>query len=312
MKCTFKVSIVGVGKVGATAAYAMCLDGTVTDLVLLAHHKETAEAEKLDLEHALSFLQHVEITATDNYETISGSELIVITAGAAQEPGQSRLDLLKENLKLFTEMIPKIYAASPDSIVLIVTNPVDILTYHSSQLAPFKSGQLFGSGTMLDTARFRFYLSEMFGVNPRSIHAYVLGEHGDHSFPVLSSAHISGLLLSQFPRYSEEKIADAFTKTQQAAYKIINAKGATFYAIATVVMKLAKAIYSDAKSILPVSIPLKDVYGVSGMALSIPCVIGHQGVEQAIPVPLSVEETKQFTQAADALKEAYQKSNESS
>jgi L-lactate dehydrogenase len=306
MQCTFKVSIIGVGKVGATAAYAMSLDGTPTDLVLVAHHQEKAEAEKLDLEHALPFLQHVNITATDDYAAVSGSDLIVITAGAAQKPGQTRLDLLQENLTLFSEMIPKIYEASPNSVVLIVTNPVDILTYHSSQLAPFKFGQLFGSGTLLDTARFRFYLSEIFNVNPRSIHAYVLGEHGDHSFPALSSAHISGQLISKFTNYSEEKVKEAFTNTQQAAYKIINAKGATYYAIATAITRLMTTIYSDSRSILPVSVPLNDMYGVSGMALSIPCVVGRRGVEQVIQLPFSEEEKSKFGEAATVLKQVYQ------
>ncbi len=306
MKNTFKVSIIGVGKVGATAAYAMCLNGRATDLVLVAHRQETAEAEKLDLEHALPFLQHINITATDSYEEVSGSDLIVITAGVAQKPDQTRLDLLQQNLQLFTEIIPQIYAASPESIVLIVTNPVDILTYHSSKLAPFKVGQLFGSGTLLDTARFRFHLSEIFNVNPRSIHAYVLGEHGDHSFPALSAAHISGQPLSQFPNYSLEKVQGAFVETQQAAYKIIKAKGATYYAIATAIMKLTNTIYSNAKSILPVSVSITNLYGVSGMALSMPCVVGQAGAEQVISIPLSDEEQAQFIQAADVLKEAYQ------
>ena len=305
MKCTFKVSIVGVGKVGATAAYAMCLNGTPTDMVLVAHRKETAEAEKLDLEHALPFLQNINIVATDKYEDVSGSDLIVVTAGAAQKPDQTRLDLVKENLLIFNDIIPKIYAASPDSIVLIVTNPVDILTYHSSKLAPFKFGQIFGSGTLLDTARFRFHLSEMFKVNPRSIHAYVLGEHGDHSFPALSSAHISGQTITQFPGYTEEKVMSAFTETQQAAYTIIKSKGATYYAIATAIMKLMNAIYSDAKSILPVSVPLMDMHGVSDMALSVPCVVGQAGVEQVITLPFSDQEKTQFTLAANTLKEAY-------
>jgi len=309
MKCTFKVSIIGVGKVGATAAYALCLSGPLTELILVAHHQETADAEKLDLEHALPFLHHISIVATDNYEAVAGSDVIVITAGAAQKEGQTRLDLLQENLVLFSEMIPKIYAASPNSTVIIVTNPVDILTYHSSTLAPFRFGQVFGSGTLLDTARFRFHLSEIFHVNPRSIHAYVLGEHGDHSFPVLSTAHISGLPLSQFPNYSLEKVMGAFTETQQAAYTIIKAKGATYYAIATAIMKLINIIYSDAKSILPVSIPLTNMYGVSEMALSVPCVIGQHGVEQVIHLSFSDEEKTQFTQAAETLKEAYRSVN---
>lgn len=305
MKCTFKVSIIGVGKVGATAAYAMCLNGTPTDLVLVAHHRETAEAEKLDLEHALPFLQNINIVATDSYEEVAGSQLIVVTAGAAQKDGQTRLDLLKENLEVFSDIIPKIYAASPDSLVLIVTNPVDILTYHSSKLVPYKFGRIFGSGTLLDTARFRFHLSQMFQVNPHSIHSYVLGEHGDHSFPALSSAHISGLPLSQFPDYSLEKVMGAFTETQQAAYKIIAAKGATYYAIATAILELMNTIYSDAKTILPVTVPMQNLYGVSDMALSVPCVIGQSGVEQVIPIPFSTQEQQQFQAAAQTLKEAY-------
>lgn len=293
------------GKVGATAAYAMCLSGTPTDLVLVAHRKETADAEKLDLEHALPFLQHLNIQASDTYEQVSGSDLVVVTAGAAQKPGQSRLDLLEENLQMFNEIIPKIYAASPNSIVLVVSNPVDILTYHASQLAPFKPGQLFGSGTLLDTARFRFHLSELFQVNPSSIHANVLGEHGDHSFPALSSAHIGGMPLPSFPNYSLDKVQGAFTQTQQAAYTIIQAKGATYYAIATAIMKLMNTIYSDAKTILPVTIPLNNVYGVSGMALSVPCVVGQGGVEQIVSVPLSSAEQVQFSQAAQVLTDAY-------
>lgn len=305
MQCTFKVAIVGLGKVGATTAYAMCLDGTVTDLVLVAHHQEQADAEKLDLEHSLPFLQNVNIEATDRYEAVAGSDLVIVTAGAAQKPGQTRIDLLQANLQVFDEIIPQIYAQSPESRVLIVTNPVDILTYHASTLAPFKPGQIFGSGTLLDTARFRFHLSEIFKVNPRSIHAYVLGEHGDHSFPALSSAHISGQKLEQFAAYSPEKVAAAFTQTQQAAYQIINAKGATYYAIATAIVRLMKTVYSDAKTIVPVSIPLQDYYGQSGMALSLPCVVGSNGVEQVIPIPLSAEENSTFIKAAQVLREAY-------
>ncbi len=306
MKCAFKVSIVGVGKVGATAAYALCLSGIPTDLVLVAHHKETAEAEKLDLEHALPFLSHMNIVATDSYDEVSGSDVVVIAAGAAQKDGQTRLDLLQENLTLFTEMMPKLYVASPRSIFVIVTNPVDILTYHSSLLAPFEFGQLLGSGTLLDTARFRFHLSEIFQVNPHSIHAHVLGEHGDHSFPALSSAHISGVPLADFPNYSAEKVQAAYVETQQAAYKIIKAKGATYYAIGTAILHLMTAIYSDAKSILPLTVPLKNVYGVSDMALSVPCVIGQRGIEQMVPLKLSDDEQLKFTEAANTLKEAYQ------
>ena len=310
MKCTFKVSIVGMGKVGASAASAMCLDGTPTDLVLVGHHREQAEAEKLDLEHSLPFLQQMNITATDSYGEVAGSDLIVVTAGVAQQPGQTRLDLLAANLKVFQDIIPQIYAASPESKVLIVTNPVDILTYAASKMAPFTFGQIFGSGTLLDTARFRFHLSEIFEVNPRSIHTYVLGEHGDHSFPALTAAHISGLKLSEFARYSDEKVKEAFAKTQNAAYQIIQAKGATYYAIATAIVQLMKNIYSNAQSIVPVTVPLDNHYGVSDMALSLPCVVGSRGVEQIVPIPLSEMEITQFQTAAQVLKQVYQKVKE--
>lgn len=310
MQCSFKVSIIGVGNVGATAAYAMCLDGTLTDLVLVAHHKDKAEAEKLDIEHALPFLSSVNIVATDDYAQVAGSDLVVVTAGAAQKPGETRLDLLKTNLAIFNDIVPKIYQASPESLVLIVTNPVDILTYHSSKLAAFKPGQIFGSGTILDTARFRFHLSESLQVSPRSIHSYVLGEHGDHSFPVVSSATIGGQKLSEFPGYSADQMKDAFVKTQQAAYQIIQAKGATYYAIATAITKIMSTIYSDSHSILPLSVPLTGQFGQSEMALSLPCVVGRQGIHQSINVPLSAEEQAQFVEAATVLKQAYQEANQ--
>jgi L-lactate dehydrogenase len=247
----------------------------------------------------------VTITATDDYSAVSGSDLIIVTAGAAQQPGQTRLDLLKANLAVFNEIIPAIHTASPDSPVLIVSNPVDILTYYSNKLAAFKPGQVFGSGTLLDTARFRFHLSELFNVNPRSIHAYVLGEHGDHSFPVLSSAHIGGLPLTQFPGYAEDKVRDAFQQTQQAAYNIIAVKGSTYYAIGTAIAKVVRTLYTDANSILPVSVPLGGTYGISDMSLSVPCIVGRTGVRQQIPVPLSEDENAKMHDAAVTLVNAY-------
>ncbi|CAN5314280.1 hypothetical protein BH10PAT2_BH10PAT2_3760 [soil metagenome] len=204
MRCSFKISIVGVGKVGATAAYALLLDGSVTDLVLVAHDVEKATGERDDLEQSLPFLQHTNIKVTDDYEGTAGSELTIVTAGVAQEPGEDRLSLLQKNLTLFSDIIPKIQKANPQGLILVVTNPVDILTYHCYQVAQFRRGQVFGSGTVLDTARFREELSKVFGVNPRSIHAYVLGEHGDHSFPLLSSANIGGQSLSSFAEYTSK------------------------------------------------------------------------------------------------------------
>ena len=307
MKCTFKVAVIGMGNVGATAAYSMLLSKIPTDLVLFAHHREKAEGEKLDLEHALPFLEHTNIIATDSYADVAGSDLVVITAGAPQKPGQSRLDLVKENLAVLGEIIPPLYAASPESVVLIVSNPVDILTYHATQLAPFKPGQVFGSGTLLDTARFRFYLSELFSVNPRSIHAYILGEHGDHSFPALSTAHIGGQPMVQFPQYNIEKIQDAYMQTKNAAANIIQAKGATYYAIATVITKIMEMIYSDASSIMPATVPLEadGWYGNTGMSISVPCVVGRTGVKSRLKLELSPDEQAKLAEAVNVLKDAY-------
>ncbi len=308
MRCTFKVAIVGVGKVGTTAAYALLLDGGVTDLVLVAHDLEKAKGERDDLEQSLPFLQHANITVTDDYEQIGGAELTVVTAGAAQQQGEDRLSLLKKNLQLFSEIIPKIHDANPNGLILVVTNPVDILTYHCYQLAKFRFGQVFGSGTLLDTARFREELSKVFTVNPRSVHGYILGEHGDSSFPLLSSANIGGQPLKNFAQYSEEKMLTAYQNAKNAAYKIIQTKGATYYAIATVILTIAKSIYADAKTVMPVSVPITGYHDQSDVSISVPCVVGSNGVEKVLQPPFSAEEMQQFIHSADVLRKAYHES----
>lgn len=306
MKCTFKVSIVGVGKVGATAAYALLLDGAVTDLVLVGHDLQKAQGEQADLEQSLPFLQQTHVTATDDYAQVAGSAVTIVTAGAAQEPGEDRLSLLKKNVALFSDIIPKIKQANPEGLILVVTNPVDVLTYHSYQVAQFRPGQVFGSGTVLDTARFREELSKVFGVNPRSIHAYVLGEHGESSFPLLSSANIGGQLLSSFAEYSPQSVHDAYQHAKDAAAQIIQSKGATYYAIATVILTILKSIYADAKTVLPVSIPLKEYYGQSDVSLSVPCIVGASGVEKILKTALSADESVQLKHSAEVLRTAYQ------
>ncbi len=305
MRCTFKVSIVGVGKVGATAAYALLTEGTVTDLVLVAHDVAKSSGEKDDLEQSLPFLQNTNITLTDDYAQVAGSEVTIISAGAAQEPGEDRLSLLKKNVALFSEIIPKIKAANPNGLILVVTNPVDILTYHCYQLAEFRQGQVFGSGTLLDTARFRKELSKLFNVNPRSIHAYILGEHGDSSFPLLSTANIGGQPLQSFPEYDEEKVQIAYQNSKNAAYKIIQTKGATYYAIATVINSIVQSIYKDAKTVLPVSVPLQNHHMQSNVSLSVPCIVGANGVERVLTTAFSETEQQQFTHSAEVLREAY-------
>lgn len=297
-----KIAIVGLGNVGATAAYALTIAGVAEEIVLLARSKDKAYGEQLDLEHGLPFLDTATIKATDSYEDLSLCDVVVVTAGAAQSPGESRLDLAKKNIAIIEDVIPKIVANAPDSTILIVSNPVDVLTAHAAKIAGLPHGRVIGSGTTLDSARFRVHLAEFLHVNPRSIHAYILGEHGDSSFPVLSSASIGGQALLTHPNFSAEKAEAAFQSAKSAAYKIINAKGATFYAIGVVIMQIVKTILRDSKTVMPISVPLTQYYGVSDVCLSVPCIVGTHGVEQVLKVALDSGEQQRLLQSAEAVK----------
>lgn len=298
----YKVSIIGCGKVGMTTAYSLLHDGVINELLLVGRSKEKIIGEQLDLEHGLSFMHHVKVDSTDDYKDLKNSDIVIFTAGAAQKPGDTRLDLTQKNLAIIEEVIPKIVANAPDAVILIVTNPVDILTYRAYQIAGLPKGRIFGSGTTLDTARFRFHLSEFLKLNPKSIHAYVLGEHGDHSFPAISSASVGGQPLSTLPGFSEERVERAYLAARNAAYKIIASKGATYYAIGAVVAHIVRKILTDAKSILPVSVPLHQYHDISGIALSVPCVVGRNGVEKTLEIKLSWDEKQKLHQAAETLK----------
>lgn len=316
----FKVGVVGCGRVGMTAAYAMMLSGTPTEMVLIDRNKERVQGEKLDLEHALALLpNYVNIVGTDDYQALAGASFVVYTAGVAQRPGQTRLDLVAENKKILEEILPKITLAAPEAKILVVANPVDVLTFWANKIVtpptppPSTAGRLnlrggqgeiriFGSGTMLDTARFRFYLSEILKINPHSIHAYILGEHGETAFPVYANTTVGGQKLVELPGITPEIIEAAYKKTRQAAETIIEAKGATYYAIGVVVTKIMQAIFSDAKTVYPLSVPLVDYGGLGGVALSVPCVLGRGGVEKVLAVDLSPSEKENLVKSVSALK----------
>lgn len=303
MQCdSRKVGIVGMGKVGITAAYAMLLRHAADELVLVSRSVEKIEGEKLDLEHALPFLEPTKIVATDDYSELQNADVIVVTAGAAQKEGQSRLDLVVENKKIIEELATNLKPYVQNSVVVVVSNPVDILTYHLARLLELPKGRVFGSGTMLDTARFRFHLGEMLDVHPRSIHAYILGEHGESSFPVLATASVGGQPLEHFPDYSTEKAQEAFVQTREAAAKIIKAKGATYYAIGVVITKLVQTILKDQRSVLPVSTPITKYYGQSDVSISVPCIIGRSGVEQVLNIELSPSEQALFAESCEVIR----------
>ncbi len=297
-----KVAIVGCGRVGMTGAFSLLHTGIVNELVLYGRHKADLVGEQLDLEHGMNFLSPCKISITDKYADLAGSDVVIIAAGASQKPGQTRLDLIATNVAIIKSIIPEVVANAPDAVILIVSNPVDILTAVAHRISGLPKGRIFGSGTTLDTARFRFHLSQLLHVNPKSIHAYILGEHGDSSFPVFSSAMVGGQTMESMSTYSEEKGRKAFDQAQTAAYKIIESKGSTYYAIGTAIAHIVKAILQDARSIMPVSVPLHNYYGHSGVALSLPCVVGRQGVEQTLEIKLSWEEKEKLARSVKVLK----------
>lgn len=302
MSCNFKASIIGCGNVGATTAYAYLLSGSVTELVLVDIDKNRAEGLCMDLEHARSFTPNVEITHGDDFALCAGSNIIVITAGRAQKDGETRLDLIKGNREIFADMIPKVAKAAPDAILIIVSNPVDIMTYEAIKLSGLPPSRVFGSGTVLDSARLQFHISEKLHIHPSSIDAYILGEHGDTSFPVYSSANILGKPLMEFEGFDAAMGKTCYDDTKNAAYRIIHDQGYTCYSIATAVREITEAIFADQKKVFPLSVMLTDYYGESDVCLSVPVVLGRNGIEEVLEVPLSVEEQAMLKKSAEVLR----------
>lgn len=302
IQCAFKVTVVGCGNVGSTIAYALLLDGTPTDLALIDLNKEKAEGILLDLEHSLPFTSFTKLTASDNYAECAGSSIVIITAGKRQAEGQTRLQLLEDNKKIFRDMIPKIAAAAPNAILIVITNPVDVLTYETLKASKFSPQKVFGTGTMLDTARLQFHLSEKLKIHPRSIDAYILGEHGDSSFPVWSSANVMGKPICEFADFSQKVADQCYTNTRDAAYRIIHDVGFTCYSIATATCELVKNIFADTHQVFPLSTLLQDYYGINDVCLSVPCVIGRNGIVQTLKIPLSDDEQKKLANSASLIK----------
>lgn len=297
-----KVAVVGCGRVGITAAYTMYLKNNIGEIILFDRNKEKIAAERLDFIHSLSFLGTTTVNVANDVSDLKDSDIIVYTEGVAQAPNESRLDLVKRNSAILESTLPEILNHSPNSTVLIVSNPVDILTYKANKIAKVKRGKIFGSGTTLDTARFRYYLSESLKVSPINIHGYILGEHGDSSFPTVSTANVGGELIEALKGYSKDIVFDAYKKARDAAYEIIAGMGATYYSIAVVVDQLVQACLNDSKRIYPVSVLLDGEYGLKDVSLSVPCVLGKDGAEKIIELGLSEDEKRLMNKSAEALK----------
>lgn len=297
-----KVAIIGAGFVGATSAYALFIQGIASEIALIDVKKEKAEGEALDLVHGMLFSKYTKVTYGSDYKLCQNADIIVITAGANQKPGETRLDLTKKNAKIMKEIIPQITKHNKTAILLMVTNPLDVMTYLALKLSRFTPNKVFGTGTILDTARFRHNLSEYYNVTPQSIHAYILGEHGDSEFPVWSSANIAGIPLKDFEKYNTKKLDEIFQKTKNAAYEIISRKGATYYAIGLSITKIIKTILTDQNEVLPLSTFLKDYYGINNVCLSIPVIIGRKGIIKKLKIPLDKTEIKALKKSANIIK----------
>ncbi len=298
---TFKVAVVGLGRVGVTCAYALLLKGLVSDLVLYSREIKKAEGEKADFEHGMPFLPHATVTATDRFEDLEGTDLVIFTAGCAQKPGQTRLDLTKTNCAIVDAVIPKIVKHAPHTLILMVANPLDIMTYRAAVVAKLPTGRVFGSGTLLDTARFRTHLGKAVDVNPTSIHAYVLGEHGDSSFAPISTATIGGKPLLSFDSMTKEHVDWALEQARKDAYNVIAEKGATYYGIASVVARIVQAVSRDEQKIMPLSSPLSGQYGLENVALSLPSVVGRNGIHEIIDLPLALDELESLRTSAEVI-----------
>jgi len=299
----FKVGIVGLGKVGVTTAYALLLKGLATELVLVSRDLKKAEGEASDLNHGSPFYSGTTVAATDNFADLKGADLVIFTAGCGQKPGQTRLDLGKDNCRVVDKLIPQIVKHAPNTLILMVSNPLDVMTYRAARLSGFPAGRVFGSGTMLDTARFRTHLAKLFHINPTSIHSYILGEHGDSSFAPLSTATIGGKPLLSFTEFSPDQLTWALQETRRDAYKIIEGKGATYYGIATAVSHLVDIIKHDKKKVVPLSVPLAGEYGLSNLSLSLPCILGRRGVIRTIDLPLTLSENESLMHSASVIRE---------
>ena len=309
VKTRGKVAVVGVGSVGAATAFALTSSGVGSELVLVDIDEEKAEGERMDLSHGAYFTPPIDIT-TGDYEDCWDADVVVVTAGTNQRPGESRLDLLERNASIFEEMIPELTAGlSDDAILLVVTNPVDVLSYVSWEVSDLPTERVIGSGTVLDTSRFRHVLSRECDVDPKNVHGYVVGEHGDSEVMLWSSTNVAGVPYETYADahcggISEGQKADIEREVREAAYEIIERKGSTNYAIALATTEIVEAILRDENSILTVSTLLQGEYGIDDVYTSVPCVVNRDGIRNVVEHDLPAEERQALQESAGVLAES--------
>ncbi|TKZ36411.1 L-lactate dehydrogenase [Brachyspira catarrhinii] len=303
-----KCAIIGAGGVGSTTAFTLVQSGLFNEIVIIDVNKNKAEGEALDIAHGIQFTNPVNIYSGD-YKDLADAYLVIVTAGANQMPGESRIDLINKNASIFKKIIPSITEYNKDCILLIVSNPVDILTMLALELSGFPKERVLGSGTVLDTSRLRYLLSKKLEIDSKNIHAFIIGEHGDSELAVWSNADIAGVHIEDYCKNifdsCDINLEEILNEVRNSAYHIIEKKGSTFYGVAMAVKRIAQAIIRDEYSILPVSHFLNGEYGIKDVCLGIPSLICRKGVKRIIPINLNENEKTYLTKSANTLKEAY-------
>lgn len=302
-----KCGVIGVGFVGATCAYTLAVSGLFSEMVLVDMNRKKAESEAADINHGVSFAKPCYVRAGD-YADLRECGLIIIAAGANQKPGETRTELLGRNRVILSSIIGQVMQVDRDAVLLIVSNPVDVLACMAHKLSGLPAGRVIGSGTVLDTARLKYLLGQRLGVDARNVHAFIIGEHGDSELAVWSSANISGVDLDDYCRITgitepSTVLRQIYENVRDAAYSIIEGKGATYYGIGMAVRRIAEAIVRDEHSVLPVSSMISGHYGVEGICLGVPSIVGRGGVEAVLDIPLSAEELARLQSSARKMKE---------
>ena len=302
-----KIGIIGAGSVGATIAYAAMMRGVARQIALFDIAKAKVDAEVLDLNHGMLFAPQGSVEGSDDIEVLRGCDVVVMTAGAKQKPGETRMDLAAANARICAALLPKVVEVAPDALLLLVTNPVDVITQVAIKLTGLPWERVFGSGTVLDSSRFRFLIAQHCSVAVQNVHAYIAGEHGDSEIPLWSSATIGSIPLSQWAVEGHGRMTaadkDAIVHdVKDAAYQVIQGKGATNYAIGLAVTNILEALLHDEQRVLPLSGLLHGFRGLEDVCLSLPRIVGRKGIEAPLPIPMTVDEEAGLVESADRIR----------
>lgn len=307
MKKGNRIALIGTGFVGSSYAFALMNQGIADELIMIDMNEEKAAGDVMDLNHGKVFAPDLTNIRFGHYEDCAHADLVVICAGANQKPGETRLDLVEKNLKIFKSIVDQVMASGFDGIFLVATNPVDILSYATWKYSGLPKGQVIGSGTILDTARFRYLLGDYFNVAPHNVHAYIIGEHGDSELPVYSLADVGGVpvlkMIEREEKYKQADLDDIFISVRDSAYEIIKSKGATYYGIAMGLVRLTKAILRNENTILTVSTLLEGEYQEDDVYIGVPAIVNRNGIREIVQLELSEQEQQLFHKSSAVIKE---------